>query len=167
MGPRGANCALLSRYQRMPDSIKALALKSGWILEGTLRRAVWRPCPDRCPCWPVSRALSKVPITPAGRTQFWLVSAMYTHVWAEFHSCQILTHRQNFCSKHMAGNPHITCSVGTHSKQDFQRKQVSKDRKAGAGTEEPSASECSISGVHGHACEGCEPGACLCLTQCV
>lgn len=98
--------------------VKVLALEAGWILEGTRRRAVWKPCPDRCPCWPVSRALSKVPIAPAERTQFWLVSAMYTHVWAEFHSCQILTHRQNFCSKHMAGNPLITCSVGTHLKQD-------------------------------------------------
>lgn len=119
MNPGGPGYSLFVRCNRTSNSAKVLVLEAGCILEGTLRRAFWKPCSDRCPCWPVSRTLSKVLIAPATRTQFWLVSAMYTHVWAEFHSCQILTHRQNFCSKHMAGNPQITCSVGTHLRQDF------------------------------------------------
>lgn len=115
MNPRGSSYTLLVCRRRTPGSAKVLVLETGWTLEGVLRRAVWKPFPDRCPSWPASRALYKVPISPAARTQFWLVFAMYTHVWAEFRSCQILTHRQNFCSKHMAGNPGITCSVGDPS----------------------------------------------------
>lgn len=144
-GRRAPSWVFPARSKKNSSSARMLGLLAGKAQRAASGELPGSYAQPEYPSWPGTRALSQAPIHPTARTTFWLL-LQWIHM-CELHFCQNLTHGQNFCSKHMAGNPQITCSVGTHLNQDFKWKQICKEVKAGIGTEERLASKCRTSSV--------------------